>query len=57
MGGPHGPLSVAMIIGQLIVLDKQPGVRPVEVGETWWQLMAKCLLRVMGQESKATCGT
>ena len=57
MGGPHGPLSVAMIIGQLIVLDKQPGVRPVKVGETWWQLMAKCLLRVMGQESKATCGT
>ena len=43
--------------GRLIVLDKQPGIRPVRVGETWRRMMAKCLLRVAGQESKAACGT
>ena len=46
-----------MITGRMIALDKQPGIRPVEVGETWQQLMAKCLLRVTGKESKAACGT
>ena len=43
--------------GRLIALDKQPGIRPVGVGETWRRLMAKCLLWVTGQEAKASCGT
>ena len=43
--------------GPLIVLDKLIGVRMVGVGETWRRLMAKCVLKVMGQESKADCGT
>ena len=43
--------------GQLIALDKQPGIRPVGVGETWRRLMAKCLMQVTGQETKAACGT
>ena len=43
--------------GRLIALDKQPGIRPVEVGETWRRLMAKCLLKVAGPEAKSTCGT
>ena len=43
--------------GRLIALDKQPGIRPVSVGETWQRLMAKCLLQVMGPEAKAACGT
>ena len=43
--------------GRLIALDKQPGIRPVGVGETCRRLMAKCLLRVTGQEVKAACGT
>ena len=29
----------ATMSGQLISLDKQPGVRPAGVGETWWRLM------------------
>ena len=44
-----------MMSGRLIALDNQPGVIPVRVGETWRRLMAKCLLRVTGQESKAAC--
>ena len=43
--------------GRLIALDKKPGTRPVGVGETWRRMMAKCLLRVVGPEAKASCGT
>ena len=43
--------------GRMITLDKQPGVRPVGVGETWRKLMVKCILRVTGQDPKAACGT
>ena len=43
--------------GRLIALDKQPGIRPVGVGETWRRLMAKCLMRVTGPRLKAACGT
>ena len=42
---------------RLITLDKQPGIRPVGLGETWQIMMAKCLLRVAGPEAKAACGT
>ena len=37
--------------GHLIALDKQPGVRPVGVGETWRRLFAKIVLKVTGSES------
>ena len=47
----------ALISGRLIALDKQLGIRPVNVGETWLRLMVKCLLRVTGKETKATCET
>ena len=47
----------AFIIGQLNALEKQPGVRPVGVGETWRCIMAKFILKVMGQEAKAACRT
>ena len=43
--------------GLLIMLDKQPEIRPVGVGETWRRMMAKCLLKVAGPEAKAACGT
>ena len=46
-----------LMSGRLILLDKQPGIRPVEVGETWWRMMDKCLLRVAGTEAKVACGT
>ena len=37
--------------GCLVVLDKQPGVRPVDVGETWRRFFAKIVLKVTGPES------
>ena len=41
----------AFISGQLIVLGKQPEVRPFEVGEMRRHLFAKCVLVVMGPEA------
>ena len=46
-----------MMSVRLITLDKQPGFRPVRVGESWRRLMDKCLLRSKGGEAKAACGT
>ena len=43
--------------GRPITLDKQPGIRPVRVGETWQRMMEKCLLRVAGPEAKSACWT
>ena len=56
-GRPPWAAYRAMMSGQLIALDKSPGIRPVGIGETWRRLLAKCLLRVSGQEAKAACGT
>ena len=61
----HGKMLVCSIwhtweitmSGRLIVLDKIPGIRPVGIGETWRRLLAKCLLRVSGQEAKAAWDT
>ena len=39
----------------LIALDKQPGICPVGVGETWQLLFDKIVLRVTGTESNMTC--
>ena len=41
---------------RLIGLDKHPGVQHVDMGETWSYMMAKCVLKVAGQEVKETCG-
>ena len=56
-GQPPWAAYRALMSGRLIVLDKQPGIRPVGVGETWQQMMAKFLLSVAGSEAKAACGT
>ena len=55
--GPPWAAYRAMMSCRLIVLEKSPGIRPVGIGETWRRLLAKCLLRVTGQEAKAACGT
>ena len=47
----------SIISDRLIALDKQPGIRPVGVVDTWRRLMAKCLLQVTGKEAKTACGT
>ena len=58
-GNWHPPCASyrALMSGRLIALDKQPGIRPVGVGETWRRLMAKCLLKVAGPQAKGACGT
>ena len=45
----------AFISSQLIALDKQPGVRPVGVGETWRRLFSNILLKVTGSEATMAC--
>ena len=57
MRGPPWAAYWALMSGRMIVLDKQPGIRLVKVGETWRRMMAKCLLWFTGQEAKAVCGT
>ena len=56
-GRPPWAAYRALMSSRLIALDKQPGIRPVGVGETWRRLMVKCLLKVAGPEAKAACGT
>ena len=41
----------------MIELERQPGIIPVGVGETWRRMMAKSLLQVTGKEAKAACRT
>ena len=43
-GRPPWDAYRALMSIRLITLDKQPGVRPVGVGETWRRLMAECIL-------------
>ena len=52
-GQPPWDAYRALMSDRMIALDKQPGVRPVGVGETWRHLMAKWVLRVKVQESKS----
>ena len=59
LGNGRPPVAAyqALMSGRLIALDKQPGIRPAGVGETWRRLMAKCLLKIAGPEAKSSCGT
>ena len=54
-GRPPWTAYRALMSGRMITLDKQSGVRPVEVGNNWRRLMVKCVLPVTGQEAKAAC--
>lgn len=46
----------ALMACRLVALDKQPGVRPVGIGEVYRRLMAKCVLRVTGDHATQACG-
>ena len=41
--------------GCLNTLEKQPGIRPVGIGETWRHIFANIVLEVKGTESTSTC--
>jgi hypothetical protein len=47
----------ALMSRRLVALDKQPGVRPVAIGEIWQQCIAKGNLVGSGAEAKGTCGS
>ena len=47
----------AMRQGRLVALDKQPGVRPLGIGECWLHAVSKCVLKECGREGKAACGS
>ena len=50
-GTPPWMAYHAFMYGRLIMLDKHPGVRPVGLGETWWRLFTKIVLKVTRPES------
>ena len=43
-GFPSWSSYRALMSGRLIALDKNPGVRPIGIGESWRRLFAECLL-------------
>ena len=43
-GCPPWAAYRALMLGQLIVLYKCSGIRPVGVGDTWRRMLAKCVL-------------
>ncbi len=42
--------------GCLIALDKQPGIRPIGIGEIWSRLFVKVVLVDAGEGVKQACG-
>ena len=46
----------ALMTCRLVALDKQPGTRPVGIGEIYHRLMAKCVISACGHQATAACG-
>ena len=46
----------ALMACHLVVLDKRPGVRLVNIGETLHQALAKLVMRAAGDQAKTACG-
>jgi hypothetical protein len=44
-----------MMACRLVALDKQPGVRPVGIGEIFRRLLAKAILLSVGSEATSSC--
>ena len=45
----------AMHRGRLVALDKQPGVRPLGIGEAWMRAISKLIFMQCGLDSKEAC--
>ena len=54
-GSPPWAAYCAFMSGRMITLDKQPGVRPVGIGETWRVIFARIILKVTGPEATMAC--
>jgi len=46
----------ALITGHLLALDKNPGARPIGIGDTWRRVLAKSILQVAGPVATEACG-
>ena len=46
----------AMCQGCLVALDKQPGVRPLGIGEAWMHAVSKLVLMQCRMDGKEVCG-
>ena len=45
----------AFMSGRLILVDKQPSVCPIGVGETWRNIFGKIVIKVKGPEDIMVC--
>jgi hypothetical protein len=54
-GHPPWAAYRALMACRLVALDKQPGVRPVGIGEIIRRLIAKCVLETVGKEATSAC--
>ena len=57
LANTHPPWAAyrAMMANRLVALDKQPGTRPVGIGEIYRRLWAKCLLKAIGTQATTAC--
>ena len=54
-GSPPWESYRSFMSGRLITLDKQPGIRPVGVVETWRHIFEKIVIKVTVLESTMAC--
>ena len=57
LANSHPPWAAyrATMANRLVALDKEPGTRPVGIGESYRRLWAKCLLKAIGSQATAAC--
>ena len=46
----------ALLANRLMALEKCPGIRPIGIGDIWGWLLANCVLKVAGANTKDACG-
>ena len=53
---PHWAAYCALMSCCLVALDKQPGLRPVGIGEMLHRALTKLVMRAAGDQAKTACG-
>ena len=59
LANSHPPWAAyrALMAARLVALDKEPGVRPVGIGEIYRRLMAKTTIKATGTKATVACGS
>ena len=52
----NGCLNQAMLASRLLALDKQPGVRPIRIGDTVCHIIAKAVLTIVRSDVQEATG-